>query len=79
MRLILFYVCIFLFIIENINAWRIFHHGRMVGGNLGKPFPDKPQNFKKVSEQWFMQNLDHFNPGSDQKWKQVSCINCIKK
>ncbi|KAI4469655.1 protease s28 pro-x carboxypeptidase-related [Holotrichia oblita] len=75
MRLILFYVCIFLFICENINAWRIFHHGRMVGGNLGKPFPDKPQQLKKVSEQWFMQNLDHFNPGSDQKWKQRYFVN----
>lgn len=63
--------CLFFFIYGNVSAWRIFHHGRMVGGNLGKPYHHKTIKLKTIPEKWFTQNLNHFNPGNDKTWNQV--------
>ncbi|GJQ66354.1 hypothetical protein Trydic_g10538 [Trypoxylus dichotomus] len=47
----------------------------MVGGNLGKPFHYRSSKLKTIPEKWFIQNLDHFNPGNDQKWRQRYFVN----
>ncbi|CAH1366832.1 hypothetical protein MTP99_008111 [Tenebrio molitor] len=70
MKLCAFLLCLLYFCAE-VNSWRIFHHGRMVGGNVGIPKPDKRrQSVKEVNEEWFTQQLDHFNPTDETTWQQ---------
>nr|XP_022921264.1 putative serine protease K12H4.7 [Onthophagus taurus] len=70
------FIPIFLFVIDDAECWKIFHRGRSVGGNLGLPRRNKNGLFKDISpEKWFLQNLDHFNPGNNQKWKQRYFVN----
>ncbi|XP_044268918.1 putative serine protease K12H4.7 [Tribolium madens] len=61
-----------LYISSEVYSWRIFRNGRMVGGNIGEPKSDncKESNVKEVQEEWFTQNLDHFNPTDETTWKQ---------
>lgn len=61
----------FAILIVKIHSWRIFHRGRSVGGNLGVPVSEHDNVIKEIPEQWFLQELDHFNPADDRKWKQV--------
>lgn len=68
-KIILIYFAI---LIAKIHSWRIFHRGRGVGGNLGTPVRHHLSDLREIPEQWFLQELDHFNPSDDRKWKQVS-------
>lgn len=61
----------FAILILEIHSWKIFHRGRGVGGNLGIPVSHR-NKYREIPEQWFLQELDHFNPADDRKWKQVS-------
>lgn len=54
-----------------VNSWKFFHHGRMVGGNLGAPVTTRI-NAEDVEEKWFTQSVDHFNPNNEDTWQQVS-------
>lgn len=56
-----------------VYSWRFFHHGRMVGGNLGKPINTRLDfTYDSVQEKLFTQTLDHFNPNNENTWQQVS-------
>lgn len=50
---------------------RFFHRGRQHGGNL--QLWTKSQLPKELlpEEQWFTQQLDHFDPTNQRTWKQV--------
>ncbi|KAJ8962948.1 hypothetical protein NQ314_005665 [Rhamnusium bicolor] len=67
MRLLL--LCVFCFVNE-VYSWRIFHNGRIIGGNLGEPKGDGLQTNLNNYERWFTQNLDHFNPVDERTWQQ---------
>lgn len=67
---------------NQLIAWRIFHLGRHVGGNLGVPFSKDFLNDSRVSEKYFDQYLNHFNPTDRRTWKQVFnelnvCFTCL--
>lgn len=69
MRLPLLLLIILGFI--NIStAWRTFLRGRSKHGNLGEPVLSS-KTYVLPKEQWFTQNLDHFNPTETRVWKQV--------
>ena len=52
-----------------VQAERLFHRGRYRGGNV-QLWSETPGNHLPP-EQWFTQQLDHFNPTNQQTWKQV--------
>ncbi|XP_063919924.1 putative serine protease K12H4.7 [Zophobas morio] len=59
------------FLLNEVHPWRIFRNGRMVGGNVGIPKPDKRrESVRDIPEQWFTQSLDHFNPTDERTWQQ---------
>lgn len=66
MKLILFLLLLY---IGTAYNWRIFHNGRSVGGNIGKPNGNSEKVF---ADQWFTQNLDHFSPTNLKTWQQVT-------
>lgn len=68
-------VIVLLFIsVNNNNAWKFFHNGRMTGGNLGLPGGSLLAD-NDVRENWFTQVLDHFSPSDKQVWKQRYFVN----
>lgn len=70
MKLIIF---VFVFYIQEVYNWRIFHNGRTKGGNLGEPRGEQHlKSYLNDYEKWFTQNLDHFNPGEERTWQQVN-------
>lgn len=51
---------------------RLFSHGRRFDGNLGDPSKHQTLNSDLLPpDQWFQQNLDHFDPTNSKTWKQV--------
>lgn len=60
-----------LVVINQVAAWKIFHLGRVVGGNLGLPASKYKDVHDNVTEEYFVQNLDHFSPTDLRTWKQV--------
>ncbi|CAH0546510.1 unnamed protein product [Brassicogethes aeneus] len=76
MRFVFLFCLLFFANFENSFAWKTFHNGRTVGGNLGEPHHN---NFMKNDindfERWFSQNLDHFNPTEETKWQQRYFVN----
>ncbi|XP_019872170.1 putative serine protease K12H4.7 [Aethina tumida] len=60
---------------KEVFNWKIFHNGRSVGGNLGKPGGYKLHRDYRNFERWFTQNLDHFNPGEETTWQQRYYVN----
>lgn len=59
-----------------MQSWRNFWKGRYSKGNTY--LNDNSENpVAAVSEQWFQQNLDHFDPTNTKTWQQVSqAMNC---
>lgn len=62
---------VFLVCLTTCFGWRIFHRGRGVGGNLGSP-ASLLKDADNITEKWFTQKLDHFTPGDNRRWEQVS-------
>lgn len=61
----------------SVYTWKIFFRGREVGGNIGQPLAES-NYLDDIPEEWFTQNLDHFNPTEDRTWQQVSFkLNCV--
>lgn len=60
-----------LYLLVQVECWRVFHFGRSSGGNLGNPESHKLLSTENVTDKWFTQNLDHFNPNNEVTWKQV--------
>lgn len=56
-------------IVNSGESWRSFAIGRKKNGNLGEPNLSK--SFDPPKDQWFTQNLDHFNPVEGRTWQQV--------
>lgn len=69
-------IVLIIFLLNLINlgiSWRIFHKGRLVGGNLGSP-GNSIRNASKY-ERWFTQKLDHFDISEDSTWQQRYFVN----
>lgn len=63
-----------LMFILQVECWKYFHFGRVVGGNLGTPLNTEQLTVSSDNDfpdLWFMQKLDHFNPNNEITWKQV--------
>lgn len=60
--------------LANVDAAKLFSRGRPHGkhGILGLPKHDDLLEESKFDEHWFDQKLDHFDPASTARWKQVS-------
>lgn len=69
MRLLMLLVVIW-GILSITAAWRNFLRGRSRYGNLGEPVLSS-KIYTLPKEQWFTQQLDHFNPTDFRVWKQV--------
>lgn len=52
-------------------GWRTFWKGHRDGGNLIPPHTTLDRD-QLPPDQWFDQQLDHFNKNNDEIWKQVS-------
>ncbi|KAF5283542.1 hypothetical protein FQA39_LY17322 [Lamprigera yunnana] len=62
--------------LSNFHCWKIFHRGRVLGGNLGEPIGRETLYAgEEISDQWFDQKLDHFNPTDQRTWKQRYFVN----
>ncbi|KAJ8664614.1 hypothetical protein QAD02_006276 [Eretmocerus hayati] len=72
MKLIL-YLTILVTLINCGLAWRSFMRGRKRHGNLGEPVSSELHAPRE--EQWFNQNLDHFNPAEGRTFKQRYFMN----
>ena len=48
----------------------LFINGRPRGGFLGTPYVEHPELLRNVAEQWFTQQIDHFDDGDTRTWKQ---------
>lgn len=59
---------------HSTNGWRHFWKGRRDGGNLGNPSSVKLEK-PLPADEWFTQNLDHFNPTNKETWKQRFFVN----
>lgn len=61
-----------LMVCEPSFGWRSFWKGRRFDGNVGHPsdFHGKLGG-EAHDDLWFNQKLDHFEPISDETWKQV--------
>lgn len=73
MNLIIFVFTLYI-LVQRAYNWRIFHNGRIIGGNLGKPGEDQLKTNFNNYERWFTQNLDHFNPNNERTWQQVKLL-----
>lgn len=62
--------CAILLNLQGALSWRHFWKGRRHHGNLGDPAPARLLN-ELPPDQWFVQNLDHFDATNNQTWKQV--------
>lgn len=62
----LLYIYILTLSIANALNWSLFK----AGGSLGSPALRRRHKYLPP-EQWFEQNLDHFNPIDNSTWKQV--------
>lgn len=72
LRLINFFVLIYFLTQFSSSALRLFSHGRRFNGNLGDPSPVANKlDLGLPADEWFDQNLDHFDPTSSKTWKQV--------
>ena len=56
------------------NAWRrpLFLHGRLQHGMLPPP---RVNQLTDIPEQWFPQELDHFDPQNNMIWQQRYFVN----
>lgn len=54
-------------------AWRGFWKGRRFNGNLGDPF-DSMTTAQLPPDEWFEQELDHFDAINTKTWNQVNII-----
>lgn len=68
MRILLLFAFIAIFLSCG-TAWRTFLRGRSKYGNIGTPKLSKEHDLPP--EQWFKQQLDHFNPTDARTWEQV--------
>jgi hypothetical protein len=57
-------------LLGGVEGWKMFFRGRGRGGMLGSP--KAPPNITVPPDEWFVQQLDHFNPTVLRTWKQVS-------
>lgn len=73
-RYILFWLII-LYLSHLTNAWRHFWKGRKNGGNLGHPSNFEISDKPLPQDEWFTQNLDHFNPINNETWQQRFYVN----
>ncbi|KAF2900100.1 hypothetical protein ILUMI_06086, partial [Ignelater luminosus] len=67
-----------LVLVPELLAWEIFHRGRHTGGNLvisGKKAVGFDDWDPSVTEHWFTQILDHFNPNDNRTWQQRYFVN----
>ncbi|XP_069679162.1 putative serine protease F56F10.1 [Periplaneta americana] len=51
-----------------VDGWKRFFRGRRQDGMLGKP--RTPPNITLPPDEWFVQQLDHFNPTDFRTWNQ---------
>lgn len=63
-----FAILLFGIFVEDACGWRMFWKGRRRGGNLLSP--DKARK-QLPPDEWFEQNLDHFNESNKETWQQV--------
>jgi hypothetical protein len=56
-------------LLGEVEGWKMFHRGRGRGGMLGSPMV--APNTTVPSAEWFLQQLDHFNPTVPRTWEQV--------
>ncbi|KAF7272437.1 hypothetical protein GWI33_014783 [Rhynchophorus ferrugineus] len=61
--------------INNCYSYRIFHNGRMRGGNLGQPKGKTLHGEARNFTRWFTQTLDHFDIGNLATWQQRYYVN----
>ena len=59
------------FLLCACEARQLFHRGREYGGMLGVPKHDP--NISLPPDEWFEQQLDHFDPTDTRTWEQV-CV-----
>jgi hypothetical protein len=57
-------------LLGGVGGWKMFHRGRGRGGMLGSP--KVAPNVTVPPAEWFLQQLDHFNPIVPRTWEQVS-------
>lgn len=69
-------ICFFICCLHNeIYGLRQFHSGRRSGGNVGSAGNQSEQFYAKlIEDNWFEQNLDHFDPTNTKTWKQVNIL-----
>lgn len=72
MRILLLFAFIAIFLSCG-TAWRTFLRGRSKYGNIGTPKLSKEHDLPP--EQWFKQQLDHFNPTDARTWEQRYFVN----
>ena len=58
------------FILNGCEARQMFHKSRERGGLLG--VPNHAPNIVVPPDEWFLQQLDHFNPIDLRVWNQVT-------
>lgn len=70
---LLFIFCVLILNCSHGYGWRIFHRGRLFGGNLKFSAQDNEvlSLDPNIKEKWFTQLLDHFNPTDTTTWQQV--------
>ncbi|KAK3914100.1 Putative serine protease, partial [Frankliniella fusca] len=57
-------------ILQSVSSLRIFHRGRQHGGNVQLWSNSDLSESMFPPEQWFTQQLDHFDPTNQQTWQQ---------
>jgi len=57
-------------LLGEVEGWKTFFRGRGRGGMLGSP--KAAPNITVPPAEWFVQQLDHFNPTIPRTWEQVS-------
>lgn len=55
-------------LLGGVEGWKMFHRGRGLGGMLGSP--KAAPNITVPPAEWFVQQLDHFNPTIPRTWEQ---------